>query len=120
VASKAAVINLVRQAAVELAPHGVLVNAIAHGPFATELNGGRLKLPESAERMRTYIPLGRIATVDEIKGWLCCWPQGLPATSPEPSFQSTAGRRQGNGYAMAGPVDDTAVDWWTLGAYEHR
>lgn len=68
VASKAAVINLVRQAAVELAPHGVLVNAIAPGPFATEINGGRLKLPESAERMRTYIPLGRIAAVDEIKG----------------------------------------------------
>lgn len=68
VASKAAVINLVRQAAVELAPHGVLVNAIAPGPFATEINGGRLKLPESAERMRTYIPLGRIATADEIKG----------------------------------------------------
>ncbi|MDE2363113.1 MAG: SDR family oxidoreductase [Hyphomicrobiales bacterium] len=68
VASKAAVINLVRQAAIELAPHGVLVNAIAPGPFATEINGGRLKLPESAERMRTYIPLGRIATADEIKG----------------------------------------------------
>jgi NAD(P)-dependent dehydrogenase (short-subunit alcohol dehydrogenase family) len=68
VASKAAVINLVRQAAVELAPHGVLVNAIAPGPFATELNGGRLKLPDSAERLRTYIPLGRIAAVDEIKG----------------------------------------------------
>lgn len=68
VASKAAVINLVRQAAVELATHGVLVNAIAPGPFATEINGGRLKLPESAERMRTYIPLGRIAATDEIKG----------------------------------------------------
>ena len=33
VASKAAVINIVRQAALELAPHGVLVNAICPGPF---------------------------------------------------------------------------------------
>lgn len=68
VASKAAVNNLVRQAAVELAPFNVLVNAIAPGPFATGINGGRLRLPESAQRMRTYIPLGRIARPEEIKG----------------------------------------------------
>jgi NAD(P)-dependent dehydrogenase (short-subunit alcohol dehydrogenase family) len=68
VTSKAAVNNLVRQAAIELAPHNVLVNAIAPGPFTTELNGGRLRLPESIERMRTIIPLGRIAQPDEIKG----------------------------------------------------
>lgn len=68
VASKAAVNNIVRQAAVELAPHNVLVNAIAPGPFATGINDGRLRLPESAERMRTYIPIGRIAEPEEIKG----------------------------------------------------
>lgn len=68
VASKAAVNNLVRQAAIELAPHNVLVNAIAPGPFSTEINGGRLRLPESIERMRTIIPLGRIADPEEIKG----------------------------------------------------
>jgi NAD(P)-dependent dehydrogenase (short-subunit alcohol dehydrogenase family) len=68
VASKAAVNNLVRQAAVELAPFNVLVNAIAPGPFATGINGGRLRLPDSAERMRTHIPLGRIAETSEIKG----------------------------------------------------
>jgi NAD(P)-dependent dehydrogenase (short-subunit alcohol dehydrogenase family) len=68
VASKAAVNNLVRQAAVELAPFNVLVNAIAPGPFATGINGGRLRLPESAERMKTYIPLGRIADPAEIQG----------------------------------------------------
>jgi NAD(P)-dependent dehydrogenase (short-subunit alcohol dehydrogenase family) len=33
-ASKAAIINVVRQAALELAPHGVRVNAIAPGPIA--------------------------------------------------------------------------------------
>ena len=68
VASKAAVNNIVRQAAVELAPFNVLVNAMAPGPFATGINGGRLLLPESAERMRTHIPLGRIAEPQEIKG----------------------------------------------------
>ena len=31
-ASKAAILNVVRQAALELAPHGVLVNAICPGP----------------------------------------------------------------------------------------
>ena len=68
VTSKAAVNNLVRQAAVELAPFNVLINAIAPGPFATGINGGRLRLPESRERMRTHIPLGRVADPEEIKG----------------------------------------------------
>jgi len=68
VSTKAAVNNLVRQAAMELAPHNVLVNAIAPGPFSTNINGGRLRLPESVERMRTYIPLGRIADPAEIQG----------------------------------------------------
>ena len=52
----------------ELSPFNVLVNAIAPGPFATGINGGRLRLPESAERMRTHIPLGRVADTSEIKG----------------------------------------------------
>jgi NAD(P)-dependent dehydrogenase (short-subunit alcohol dehydrogenase family) len=68
VSTKAAVNNLVRQAAIELAPSNVLVNAIAPGPFSTNINGGRLRLPESVERMRTYIPLGRIADPAEIQG----------------------------------------------------
>ena len=68
VTSKAAVNNLVRQAAVELAPFNVLINAIAPGPFSTGINGGRLRLPESQERMRTHIPLGRVANLEEIKG----------------------------------------------------
>ncbi len=84
VASKAAVNNIVRQAAVELAPYNVLVNAIAPGPFATGLNGGRLRLPESAERMRTYVPLGRIAEPHEIKGL------ALLLASPASSYMTGA------------------------------
>lgn len=84
VSSKAAVNNLVRQAAMELAPSNVLVNAIAPGPFATGLNGGRLRLPESAERMRTYIPLGRIADTSEIKGL------ALLLASPASSYMTGA------------------------------
>ncbi len=37
IAAKAALINLTRQAALELAPHGVRVNAIAPGPFRTNI-----------------------------------------------------------------------------------
>lgn len=84
IASKAAVNNLVRQAAVELAPHNVLVNAIAPGPFATELNGGRLRLPESVERMRTHIPMGRMADPQEIKGL------ALLLASPASSYMTGA------------------------------
>ncbi|MDN4588212.1 short-chain dehydrogenase [Xenophilus aerolatus] len=84
VTSKAAVNNLVRQAAMELAPHNVLVNAIAPGPFATGINGGRLRLPESAERMRTHIPLGRVADTSEIKGL------ALLLASPASSYMTGA------------------------------
>jgi len=84
VASKAAVNNLVRQAAVELAPFNVLVNAIAPGPFVTGINGGRLKLPEVADRMKTYIPLGRIADPAEIQGL------ALLLASPATSYMTGA------------------------------
>lgn len=84
VASKAAVNNLVRQAAMELAPFNVLVNAIAPGPFATGINGGRLRLPEPVERMRTYIPLGRVADPREIQGL------ALLLASPASSYMTGA------------------------------
>jgi NAD(P)-dependent dehydrogenase (short-subunit alcohol dehydrogenase family) len=67
-ATKAAVNNLVRHAAIELAPHGVLVNAIAPGPFRTNIAGGRIKQPEVAAVFAAKVPLGRIAEPDELKG----------------------------------------------------
>jgi NAD(P)-dependent dehydrogenase (short-subunit alcohol dehydrogenase family) len=68
-ATKAAVNTLVRHAAVELAPFNVLVNAIAPGPFRTNIAGGRLRTnPEIEQRFAEEIPLGRIAEPSEIQG----------------------------------------------------
>ena len=69
VATKAAVTNLVRQSALELAPYNVMVNAIAPGPFFTNIAGGRLhREPEFARKFAAMVPLGRIAQPDELKG----------------------------------------------------
>jgi NAD(P)-dependent dehydrogenase (short-subunit alcohol dehydrogenase family) len=68
VATKAAVANLVRQAARELAPHNVMVNAIAPGPFLTSLGSGRLFDPKTNEAFIDLVPLRRIAHVGEMKG----------------------------------------------------
>jgi NAD(P)-dependent dehydrogenase (short-subunit alcohol dehydrogenase family) len=69
VAAKAAINNVVRHAAVDLAPHNVRVNAIAPGPFLTNIAGGRLhREPEAVKKFTAMIPMGRIAQPDEIKG----------------------------------------------------
>jgi NAD(P)-dependent dehydrogenase (short-subunit alcohol dehydrogenase family) len=70
-ASKAAVIHLVRQAALELAPSGILVNAICPGPFyGTLIGGGVTEHPteELKAAWATLIPLGRMADPDELRG----------------------------------------------------
>lgn len=80
-ATKAAVINLVRQAARELAPFNVCVNAIAPGPFLTNIAGGRLhRQPEIVREFERLVPLGRIAKPEEIKGL------ALLLASPASSF----------------------------------
>jgi len=79
-ATKAAIVNLVRQAAMELAPHGVTVNGIAPGPFRTNIAGGRIRQPEIEKQFASMVPLGRIADPEEIKG------VALLLASPASSF----------------------------------
>jgi len=86
-ASKAAILNVVRQAALELAPHGVHVNAICPGPFkGTRIGGGVTENPEpEMERMwATTVPLGRMGQPDELKGLV------LLLASPASSFMTGA------------------------------
>lgn len=69
IATKAAMANVVRQAAVELAPHNIRVNAIAPGPFYTNIRGGVMfRDPEVVKRFEAMVPMGRCAQTDEIKG----------------------------------------------------
>jgi NAD(P)-dependent dehydrogenase (short-subunit alcohol dehydrogenase family) len=71
VAAKAAVVNLTRAMALELAPQGILVNGIAPGSTLTEgtralFYGEGGKFREQVQRMLDHVPLGRPATTDEI------------------------------------------------------
>jgi NAD(P)-dependent dehydrogenase (short-subunit alcohol dehydrogenase family) len=71
VAAKAGVVNLTRGMALELGPHGILVNGIAPGSTLSEGTrqlfygeGGMYR--ESVQRMLDHVPLGRPGTPDEI------------------------------------------------------
>ena len=63
-ASKAGLSALTRFAAHELAPHGILVNAVAPGTVLTPMS--KLTLPEVYNQILTSIPLGRFSTIDEV------------------------------------------------------
>jgi NAD(P)-dependent dehydrogenase (short-subunit alcohol dehydrogenase family) len=66
--AKAAVINFTKQAAHDLARWNVRVNAIAPGPFKTNLGGGGPTSPEAEALWNAVIPLGRMGNPSEIRG----------------------------------------------------
>ncbi len=78
-ASKFGMVGLMESMAADLAPRGIMVNAVAPGQIATEmldkLVADRLAmgLPDPRERLRARIPMGRLGTTEELAGtyvWL--------------------------------------------------
>ena len=67
-AAKGGIRQLTRGMAVELAPHGIQVNAIAPGYFATEMNRALLDNPTFDAWVKQRTPAGRWGEPDEIAG----------------------------------------------------
>jgi len=66
--SKAAVANMTRVLGLEFATTGVTVNAIAPGPFATEMNRSLLDDPVKYKAFVEKIPMGRWGELHELAG----------------------------------------------------
>lgn len=67
-ATKGAMIMVVRQHALELAPHNILVNGVAPTYVASEMIREAMKDPETSKAMTSSIPLGRVAETVDIIG----------------------------------------------------
>lgn len=67
-ASKGAIIAMTKSLAAELGPRGITVNCVAPGWVETDMTTESLNDPKQRRKIRELIPLGRVATPDEIAG----------------------------------------------------
>lgn len=66
--AKAGIAMLTKQMALELAPHGIRVNAVCPGLIETDLNRQDIADPTFRERRLARIPLKEIGTPDDVVG----------------------------------------------------
>ena len=98
VASKAGLLQMVRQASLELARYGILVNAIGPGPTITNIGGGRLQQAAAREPFERVTPLKRLATPQDLYG--AALYLASPASSYVTGIQITL-----DGGSSLGPAD---------------
>ena len=67
-ATKGAIIAMTKSLAAELGPRGITVNCVAPGWVATDMTADALTDPKQRRKIRELIPLGRVATAEEIAG----------------------------------------------------
>jgi NAD(P)-dependent dehydrogenase (short-subunit alcohol dehydrogenase family) len=67
-ASKAAVIHLGRNLAIELAPRRITVNSICPGFFPSKMSNGLLEISGGADKIGQSNPLGRLGVPEDIAG----------------------------------------------------
>lgn len=69
--TKGALETMMKGIALDLSPHGILVNTLAVGAVETDMNAAVLNDPETLKAVENGIPLGRMATPQEIATLTC-------------------------------------------------
>ncbi len=69
--SKGGIIQMTRMLAIEWAPLGIRVNAVAPATVLTPSREKMLSDPQARAQMLARIPLGRFPTMDEVAGAVC-------------------------------------------------
>ena len=64
--SKGAMENMTKTLALEYAPHGIRVNAIAPGATVTPINSNWTEDPQKRREVESHIPMGRVGTSEEM------------------------------------------------------
>jgi 3-oxoacyl-[acyl-carrier protein] reductase len=113
-ACKAAVINFTRTMALELAPHGIRVNAVAPDICLTEGLEGMLSDAEKA-RHPFMIPLGRAAAPDEVASVVVFLASGMASYVTGVTVPVDGGT-----HAAGGWYRDPAGGAWVLGPPPRR